>query len=409
MNETVRVRLRALCRVFLALSAGCQAPTKPARYLYVWAGTGHHAGAPGKDFIAILAADPGAASYGQVLGVGAVAEGGVMPHHAEFVLPAGQPLFANDFTTGRSFLIEYRNPESPRFLTTIDSVPGFRQVHSFARLADTLVVATLQFGDSTLPGNPGGLAQFDASGRLLRTASSADSAFPGAPIRTYGLTLLPAIDRALTTSSPMDTERTANVIQIWRLSDLRLLKTLRVPGIEGDSVEQYPFEARTLADGRTVLLNTYNCGFYRIRDLDAASPTIELVLSMREPRRIGCSVPVVSGNFWVMPIAYAHTIVTLDISDPAQPKEVAALPTDSTFFPHWIAADPGSDRLVVTEQGDGPPRVLIARLDGSTGRLSWDTRFREVDSTKLGVSFSRRTWPGGISGAAMPHAALFVP
>jgi hypothetical protein len=207
----------------------------------------------------------------------------------------------------------------------------------------------------------------------------------------------------------MDSEHTADVVQVWRLSDLTLLKTIPMPGLAGDSVERYPFEVRAMEDGKTLLLNSYYCGFYRIAGLDSAEPTVELVLSMREPRRIGCSVPLVLGKFWIMPIAYAHTIVTLDISDPAHPVEVAAFPTDTTFFPHWVAADLGSDRLVLTEQGDGPPRVLMVRLDRATGRLSWDERFRDADSTARGVSFSRARWPNGVTGHAMPHGALFVP
>jgi len=392
-----------------ALLVGCAAAPHPARYLYVWAGTGHPPTQAGTDFIAVLDADPASPSYGQVLRATSLAEGGLMPHHSEFTLPAGRPFFANDFSTGRSFLIDAHDPQSPRLLKTIDSIPGYRHPHSFARLADTLVYATLQFGDSTRAGNPGGLAEFSADGRLLRTASSRDSSFPGARIRTYGITLLPMIDRVLTTSSPMDTEQTAHVVQIWRLSDLTLLKTLAVPGIPGDSVEHYPFEARTLSDGRTVFLNTYYCGFYRITGLDQAEPRIELVLSMREPRRIGCSVPVQTGRFWVMPIAYSHLLVTLDLSDPSHPREVSRLPTDSTFYPHWLAADPGTDRLILTEQADGPPRLLMLRLNRSTGQLSWDPGFRDAGASRPGVSFDRPTWPNGLAGMAMPHAALFVP
>ena len=183
-----------------------------------------------------------------------------------------------------------------------------------------------------------------------------------------------------------------------------------MPGIPGDSVNAYPFEVRALADGRTLFLNTYNCGFYRITGLETDAPRVELVLAMHHPDRIGCSVPVVLGRYWVMPIAYAHVIVTLDLVDPLHPKEVAVLPTDSTFFPHWLAADPGSDRLVVTEQADGEPRGLIVRLDRGTGRLSWDERFRDPGSARPGVSFDRAEWPGGaIHGMAMPHGALFVP
>ena len=392
----------------LALLTASGGAPRPARFLYVWAGTGHEQGGTG--FIAVLDADPASRDYGRIVRAEQVTEHAVMPHHTEYVLPADRRFFANDYTAGWSYLIDGGSPGAPRLARRVDSVPGFRRPHSFARLPDSRVLATMQFGDSSRPGNPGGLAEFDANGRLLRSASSADSAFPGERIRTYGLELLPAIDRILTTSSPMETEATAHVVQVWRLSDLRLLRTIRVPGVPGDSVEAYPFEVRVLADGRTLFLNTYNCGFYRITGLETDAPRVELVLAMPHPRRIGCSVPVVLGRYWVMPIAYAHVIVTLDLADPLHPKEVSALPTDSTFFPHWLAADPGSDRLVVTEQGDGEPRVLMARLDRATGRLSWDDHFRERDSTRLGVSFNRAEWPGGaIHGMAMPHGALFVP
>jgi hypothetical protein len=120
-------------------------------------------------------------------------------------------------------------------------------------------------------------------------------------------------------------------------------------------------------------------------------------------------VPVLSGRFLVLPIAYAHRYATIDVSDPAHPKEIASFPTDSTFFPHWASADPGSDRLVLTDQGDGMPVVKIVHFDRSTGRLSWDTAFRDAGASVPGVSFHRDRWPNGVTGMAMPHGAVFVP
>jgi hypothetical protein len=131
-------------------------------------------------------------------------------------------------------------------------------------------------------------------------------------------------------------------------------------------------------------------------------------MAMKQPENFGCSVPLIAGKFWIMPIAYAHRYATLDISDPSHPREVASFKTDSTFFPHWIAADPLSDRVVVTDQGDGPPMVMVAHLDRSTGRLRWDEKFRDAGSTKPGVSYRRDSWPNGLKGLAMPHGALFV-
>ena len=197
-------RLLGLMVLLWACAPGGNEPAapRPARYLYVWAGTSHHTDA-GTNFIAVIDVDSSSATYGKVL-TSTAAGTGMMPHHAEYTRPVGHPFFANDFMSGRTVLIDPSTPTSPRLAGTADSTPGFRQLHSLLRLGDTLVFASLQFGDSSLPGNPGGLAEFNAAGRLLRTTSSADSTFPGARIRTYGLVLLPAIDRALSTSSPIN-------------------------------------------------------------------------------------------------------------------------------------------------------------------------------------------------------------
>lgn len=380
---------------------------QPSRYLYVWAGSGNDT-TDGVDVVTVLDANPSSPKYGTVLAALTVDSAGRMPHHTEFSLPEKGPYFANDFSGDKSFLIDYSDPATPRLAGRVASVPGGRRVHSFARLANGHALATVQFGDSSIAGSPGMLAEFDQNGKLIRSGSARDTAFPGAHIRTYALTTLPAIDRVVTTSSPMGMEQTAHVIQVWRLSDLHLLKTLPVPEIPGDSSHKYPFEVRTLSDGRSVLMNSYYCAFFTLTGLDT-NPKIERVLTLPLPRNVGCSVPVIAGKFMVMPIAYAHRFATIDISDPAHPKEVASFPTDTTFYPHWAAADPGSDRLVFSDQGDGPPKVMVAHLDGATGRLSWDEKFRDAGSPTPGVSYHRAKWPNGLTGMLMPHGALFVP
>jgi hypothetical protein len=193
-------------------------------------------------------------------------------------------------------------------------------------------------------------------------------------------------------------------LQVWKLSDLSLVKTLAVPQLQGDSIHRYPFELRTMADGKTAFLNGYYCGLYRIDNLDS-SPVIKHVGKIAG---IGCSVPHVAGKLMVMPVAYGHRIVTLDISDPAKPKELATLQTDTTIFPHWVSGDPTSDRLVMTDQGDGAPRIMIAHLDRATGKITWDEKFRDPGSDKPGVSLENVTWPNGVKGKVMAHGALFI-
>src|SRR5215510_10071775 len=122
----------------------------------------------------------------------------------------------------------------------------------------------MQFGDGKRPGNPGGLVEFDPTGKVLRAVSSADSSFPGARIRTNGIELLPAIDRIVTTSMPMDEETTADVVQVWRMSDLHLLHTIAMPIVKRDSLHAMPYDTRVLSDGRTAMLNSYYCGLFRV-------------------------------------------------------------------------------------------------------------------------------------------------
>ncbi|HEU5217102.1 MAG TPA: hypothetical protein VFU23_00485 [Gemmatimonadales bacterium] len=405
------VGMRYTSPVLILLAACAGAGTKPAgpgpaRYLYVWAGMGHDS-TPGVDLMTVLDADPSSSGYGTVLAALTVDSSGLMPHHTEFVLPAKGPLFANDYTGDKSFLVDFSTPETPRFAGRLPVVPGGRRLHSFLRLANGHVLASVQFGDSGVAGSPGGLAEFDAQGKLLRTGWSRDSAFPGARIRTYALAAVESADRIVTTSAPMDNERTANVVQVWRLSDLTLLKTLPVPEIPGDSAHTDPFEVRALADG-SVMMNSYYCGFFHVTDL-AGDPRIERVMALPFPQNFGCSVPAIVSRFMIMPIAYAHRYATIDLADPAHPREVASFPTDSTFFPHWASTDPGSDRVVFTDQGDGAPMVKVAHFDGATGRLSWDSTFKDKGAVAPGVSYHRDTWPNGLKGMAMPHGAVFVP
>ena len=396
----------------------------PSRYLYVWAGTkdkadsnymdhAHNAGSQ-SDFLAVVDLQPDDTAaherYGRVIATVPVGAYHTMPHHGEQVFVPGRNWFVSGFMSGQLFLFDAADRARPRFVTRVDTMPGFRQPHSLARLRNGHVIATMQFGPDSLHGRPGGIVELDDSGRVVRTASSADPAFPGASLRTYGLAVVPALDRIVTTSSPMDNERVADVIQVWRLSDFGLLRTIPLPS-RPDSANREPFEARVLSDGRSVLVNTYRCGFYRLTDLETLAPSAEFVLSEQPPTGSvnGCSVPVVVGHYWVMPIAYQHRVAVLDVSHPDHPREVSSLATDSTFFPHWSSADPLSDRIVVTEQGDGLPRVMIARLDPTTGHLRWDGRFRDAGSASPGLNFGRPTWPNGAAGAAMPHAAVFVP
>lgn len=393
----------------------------PAKYLYVFAGYSggaapdYHAHSMVRDttrpsdFIAVIDVDSASQSYAQVVRVLPIGAGSSMPHHTEMVMPdSGWPFAANAHLIDATYLIDVQSGAAPTIAGTIDSVPGFRRPHSFARLPNGDLVGTYQYGNGSVPGNPGALARFTREGRLVKATSSADPAFAGRELRTYSLDVSPATDLVLTTSVPMDPAETtsADVAQLWRLSDLSLLRTLPLAPSVGDSSSRYPFEVRFLADGRSALLNTYYCGFYLLSGLEGATPRVEPVLALSHPKHIGCAVPLLIGRWWIMPVASTREFIVYDVSNPRQLRRVGALASDSTFEPHWISRDLGSNRLVMTAEGP-KPAVRLARFDTATGQLTWDTRFRERANAPLGVSFDRTEWPGGSPGRAAPHGALF--
>ena len=395
-----------------------------ARFLYVWAGDKDE---KESDFLAVVDVRRDSPTYGQVLNTVPVGMSGTLPHHLEYSLPApGQTLYANGHHHEQIFRFDVADAEHPKLVGTAADASPLRYPHDFVRLPDnSLLVGYLRSngksptpGDTIVPGNHGGIAHMSPDGRVLARASAADSTLTE-PMRAYAFAVMPGIDRFVVTSAPMMEDHSADVIQVWRLSDLARLTTLVVPParLPGGRVlamgHSYPFEPRVMPDG-SVLLNTYGCGFYRVTNI-ATAPEVHNVYTIDIPiervpadRHAACGVPVVSGRYWVMSVGKLNCLIALDISDPEHPREVTRLVADSAFRPHWMAKDPGSDRIIVGAENGGESRMLMARLDSLTGRLTWDDTFRSTDGAP-GVSFVRQRWPHGDSGEAFGHAALFRP
>ena len=400
--------------------------TSASRYLYVWAGDKDE---KDSDFLAVVDVDRKSPTYGDVLSTVPVGMGGSLPHHLEYQLPPeGRLLFGNGHHHEAIFLFDLSRDGHPTLTGEADSAPPYRFPHDFARLPNgNVLVGYLRSngpssaaGDSTLPGGHGGLAEFTPEGRLIRSVSAAGGAGVDGdkPVRPYAFALRPDVDRVLVTSAAMMEPVNADVVQIYRLSDLALLSTMKVPPalLPGGRVlaagHMLPFEPRVMPD-KSVLLSAYGCGFYRVTGIETGSPTITSVYSVDVPtdrvpdgEMASCGVPVIVGHFWVMSVGRLHLLLTLDISDPAHPVEVSRLEADSTFRPHWQAKDPGSDRIIVGAENGGESRMLMARIDSATGKVSWDETFRSADG-RLGVSFVRENWPHGKTGEAFGHAALF--
>jgi hypothetical protein len=376
----------------------------PSRYLFLWAGDEDK---KESDFLAVVDIDPRSPTYAEVvttLPVGAVA---TMPHHTEYEMPAGGVLWANGFAVGRTFRLDLRDPAHPRLAGAFDDAGGFSHPHSYARLPNGNVLATFQHhvaGDTI---GTGGLVELDTAGRVRRAVSAAVPDIDST-VRPYSLAIAPALDRVVSTSTDMHLDVRSRAVQIWRLSDLTLLHTLLLPpGPLGDE-NWLTAEPRVLADGRTVLVNTFSCGLYRLRGIEGETPAAEWIYSSPWEKGRFCAVPAVAGRYWLQPSGVQHAVVSLDVSDPDHPREAGRLVLGPNEVPHWIAVEPSLKRVVITGYRELAPWVLLADLDTTTGRLQLDTTFRAPGSDRAGVYLGRDDWPHGRTGPAVPHGAVFA-
>jgi hypothetical protein len=353
------------------------------------------------NFLAVIDAAPGSASYGEVVRTLPVpTEGRTRGHHTEHRMPEGGLLFANDFGTGKSYVLDLRDPLAPAVADSFVAAGPLRSPHSFERLPSGNVLATFQ---SEGPGNeaPGGLAELDPSGGVVRWGRAA---VPGRHVRPYSLAVLPEADRVVTGSADMRQGGDSHEVQLWSLSELELIATLDLPREWGPAAEP-----RVLDDGRTVLVTTFGCKLLRIDGLEGSpasgeSPAASLV---HEFEGTACALPVVAGDLWVQTVPALHGLVALDVSDPGDVREVSRLVLGEDEWPHWISLSPGGDRIVVTGYAGTRHRILMVDLDPNTGEMRVDEDFTDSDTNRPGISLDRIRWSHGATGPGDPHGVVF--
>ena len=360
-----------------------------SRYLLVFAGDDWRAKPWSEDFFVTFDL-----ATGQPVSSTPIGAAGTMPHHTEYSLPApGEMLWANAHHAEQILLMDWSNPAKAEISNRLKPPPPLRFPHDFKRLSDgAMIVGFLrsegvspETGDETMPGGHGGLAEYRADGTLVRYSSAAADGLPH-PVRPYAILEIDGGKRLVTTSAAMMEKSSADVIQIWRRSDLKLLHTLRVPAGVGAGNRAFPaaagspFAAKPMADG-SILISTYGCGFYRLTGAESDSPQLAHVLTISpeaaEASRGSCGVPVMRGRYWIHPIGKEGRVATFDVSDPNKPREVHSLTIAQGFAPHWTALDPRSDRLVVGAEAGMEEAMVILKLDEKTGTLSFDDRLRD--------------------------------
>lgn len=397
---------RPLLPLALLTLAACGAKPAPEaapaqQYLYLWT---RSADSTAPDFLAVLDVTEDSARYGRLVTTLPVPGLGNYPHHTEHELPADRQLFANGFDSGITFIFDLTSPAAPRLAAQFGDVDGMAHPHSFLRLPNGNVLATYQMRHAGGAMLPGGLAEVTPAGQVVRSVR--DSAAGLDPeTRVYSAAIVPPLDRIVTTTTDMDHDYPASrQLQLWRLSDLALLRTFTLPdGPEGGLTA----EPRVLADGKTVLVSTFQCGLYLLSGLETAAPAAQLVASFPRMEGAYCAIPVVAGDFYLVTVPAWHAVVSLDIRDPAHPREVSRAELGPGDVPHWIALSPDRRRVVVTGYKEMQHRVMLLRFDPATGQLAVDTRFREEGDSVPGFRMDDKTWPHGGSAPGVPHGAVF--
>jgi hypothetical protein len=139
-------------------------------------------------------------------------------------------------------------------------------------------------------------------------------------------------------------EPTGTTYQIWRLSDLKLLKTAFFDPSPQLTAHTDPEEPRRAPDG-SVFVQTYSCGLEHVTGIATDIPKATLV--HRFPGG-ACGVPTIAGHYLIQSVPLIHGLVALDIANPDKPVEVSRISFPGNYLAHWTGWDAASNRLVVT-------------------------------------------------------------
>ncbi len=103
-------------------------------------------------------------------------------------------LFANGFAGNRTVLFDLHDALHPKVVERFNGAGGLTFLHSFTRLPNGHVLATFQSHGPNNEG-PGGIAELDERGRVVRARSAEDSTADQTTLRPYSVAVVPALDR----------------------------------------------------------------------------------------------------------------------------------------------------------------------------------------------------------------------
>lgn len=398
-----RISTIALVTLASATADGQAAtPKQENSFLYAWAAstdTSRRAA-----FLGVFDLREGSPTAGKIIRAVYAGPGTRGTHHTEHQLESDNLFFADDFGLGQTFIFDLKDPHAAKVHASFTTAGPFGWPHSYVRLPSGNRLVTYQWQSSKFNTPPGGLAEVKTDGTIVRWANAKTAGVDDKEITPYSLEVLPHLDRVVSTSTSMN-EDTGVGLQVWRLSTLELVHTIRIPAGSPhgahttDTIPHHrlPGEPRVLADGKTIMFATFNCGLYTLTGVETNAPKVRPVYTF--PGR-DCAVPIVTGNYWIQTVPGIRSVVVLDVTNPSTPKEVSRLDLGETAEPHWLAIDTSGRRIVVNNGARQDTRLYLLRFDPATGSLTRDPVLPLLDMSNVDVP-----GVGVVSGA--PHGAVF--
>jgi len=406
-------------------------------YLVVWAGD---ADRQNSDFLAVLDANPTSASYGKVLRTYPVRSRGNEPNLLNAMPRADRLVFATALLTNRTFVFDLRQPLAGRLLHVDEPDPRrrFWAPQEPVSLPNGHVVVACS-DPARYRGDPrevvtaaGGLLELTPEGRPVHEASAADPTARGLLFAPGGAALVATGGRVVTASTAhgyaatTEGERMPGIsVQIWRLQDLALVKTIGLEAGPRGEENLAPLTVEVMRQKPFVYVNTEGGGVYASDSLQTDVPSFRLVYDFGVGVQGGGAALTPDDRYYVVALAGRNRVASLDLADPWKPRPISSVrfdrdPMDSSRSrrggPNTLAMSADGTRIAVSDYTvdvpgffqDGDHRVYMMRLDPTTGRLRIDGAFVDELTGEVGVDFNRTRWPHGETGSARPKGLLFV-
>ncbi|HYV58339.1 MAG TPA: hypothetical protein VE911_12370 [Candidatus Nitrosopolaris sp.] len=406
-------------------------------FLVVWAGD---ADRQNSDFLAVLDADPTSASYGKVLRTYPVRSRGNEPNLLTAVPRPDRLVFATALLTSRTFVFDLRQPLAGRLLH-VDEPDARRRLWAPQEPVSLPngYVAIACSDPAGYRGDPrevvtaaGGLLELNSDGRRVRETSAADPTAHGFLFAPCGAALVAGGARIVTASTAhgyaasTQGERMPGIgVQIWKVEDLTLVKTIGLEAGPRGEENLGPLTARAMRQKPIVYVNTEGGGVYASDSIQTEVPSFRLVYDFGAGVHGGGAALTPDDRYYVVALPGKNRVASLDVADPWKPRPISSVRFDRDPMDSSRSRRGGPDTLTMSADGtriavsdytvdvpgffqDGDHRVYMMRLDPATGRLRIDGAFVDELTGEVGVNFNRTRWPHGETGPARPKGLLLV-